>query len=297
MKGFMAKPSYKVPDTIDKTHFDTEIYLRAKNGVGLNAFITIRVMLLFMSSIFILFFLFRSTFLKHGGLFNQAIFAITWLSLSAMICRVDKTRRYGYERMMTLFSYVSKGARTKKMKATDPALELRKLTGIENVRMSDGLVTFFKNDAFGYVFRVTGNASVLMFDKDKNQVIDQTSNWFRQLPDGDLNIIIDTGRESQKVKRQLGAIVQRQKQRNKNARFRSRGLDALNRQIYTVMDDYVGEHFKSLHQYIILTSTSPELLREAHLILMDDVQTNGQIVKRFERLEPDEVVSYFSEVF
>ena len=43
---YLAKTSYKIPDSIDKSSLETEIYLKNKDGVGLNKPVTLYMILL-----------------------------------------------------------------------------------------------------------------------------------------------------------------------------------------------------------------------------------------------------------
>lgn len=293
---YLAKTSYKIPDSIDKSSLETEIYLKNKEGVGLNKPVTLYMILLWFVSFVLLFYIYKSTFLGQANLLDKIVFGILWVGFSGLFLTIDQTRRYGYHLFLTMLNYLSKTQRNIKPGKRDPIASLRKVNGIGDVRKTDGLVQFWSDGTVGYVYRVVGNASALMFDHDKVAVVDAYANFLKQVGEG-VNIIFETGKEAQNVDRQLKALAQRQKERLTRGEFISPGLNALNKQQYDVLKNHIGGSFKSLHQYMIIKAKNVEELYEAEMMVVNDLQTHQLMFKFCERLGYEGTIKYFQSIY
>lgn len=126
----MAKTSYKIPDSIDKSSLETEIYLKNKEGVGLNKPVTLYMILLWFVSFVLLFYIYKSTFLGQANLLDKIVFGILWVGFSGLFLTIDQTRRYGYHLFLTMLNYLSKAQRNIKPGKRDSIASLRKVNGI-----------------------------------------------------------------------------------------------------------------------------------------------------------------------
>lgn len=292
----MAKASYKIPDSIDKSSFDTEIYLKNKDGIGLNKPVTLFMLILWFVSALTLAYMYKITFLHSASAVDKVVFGILWLAATGVLLTTDKTRRYGYNTFLSMLGYLPKTQRMIKPTKNDSIAMLRKVNGLGEIRKTDGLVQFWSDGTVGYVYRVVGNASALMFDHDKVAVVDTTANFLKQMGEN-VSIVFETGKEAQNVERQLQALTQRQKERLAKGEFISPGLNALNKQQYDVLKNHIGGSFKSLHQYMIIKAKNVEDLYETEMMVVNDLQTHRLMFKFCERLGYEGTVKYFQSIY
>lgn len=292
----LAKPSYKIPDSIDRSSLETEIYLKNKDGVGLNKPVTLFMLLMWFVSVMAMFYVLRNTFLSSANGLDKIVFGLLWLITTAVLLNMDKTRRYGYGLFLTMFNYISKSQRKIMPSKNDSIAVLRKVNGLGDIRKTDGLVQFWSDGTVGYVYRVVGNASALMFDHDKVAVVDTTANLFKQMSEN-VSIIFETGKEAQNVDRQIHALMERQKERLAKGKFISPGLNALNKQQYDILKNQIGGTFRSLHQYMIIKAKTVEDLYEAEMAVVNDLQTHRLMFKSCERLGYDGTIKYFQSIY
>ena len=58
---------------------------------------------------------------------------------------------------------------------------------------------------------------------------------------------------------------------------------------YQKMHRFVGSQFKSMHQYLLITTGSIELLNKAHSILNNEIASSGLMFSAMEALYKDDV--------
>ena len=76
--------------------------------------------------------------------------------------------------------------------------------GIRNIDENSGLIEFL-DGSFGSMYRVVGAASALLFEDDKEAILDRVDNFYRKMG-FDVEIIKITTKESQKIYHQAAYL-------------------------------------------------------------------------------------------
>lgn len=286
----MSKPAYKIPYSLNMSYMDTTISLQTKDGsVG-----KVVPMLAVMSYIFSLFgclLIISKTYIGSMASTPQLVlFCILWAALTVVLSKYDGTRRMNVQRIMTLMNYLPPNARHVYTRTSKNAVPFWNIVGIEDVA-KDGLISY-GDDTYGYMYRVVGSASILLFESDQNQILTRVDNFFRKWQ-CDTEVIFMTSKEGQKVYRQLAYL----KKRYENLQTDDQDLRDLAEEQFRILRDYVGKEFKSIHQYMIIRSANKEALRVANGILQTEVEASSLFIKQCVPLERDDTLEVLRSVY
>lgn len=287
----MSKDRYKIPTSLDASYLDLEFQMQTKDGVGPSKPVNGKTIILGLLAILIWFFMMFKSPIGKGGVFAIVGFTIIWIGLSFLLVKPDKTKRHGFELIVSMMNYLPKSGRATSVRLIDDVTGLQTLTGIDHVDPEDGLIHFLDN-TIGRAYHVVGSASVLMFDQDKSVILDKVDNFYRKLPVG-VELVFDTVKESQRTDIQVRAAVQGYK----NLTSSSKGLKALYKERHQVLKEGVGERFKSIHQYAVLKAPKEESLNEGESLIQGDVEGEGLMFKQADPLNYEEVIRYIRQLY
>lgn len=288
----MAKQRFKIPTTLDVSYFDMEFNLKSKNGVGFNNPLSAKVILFTLMAGFGWFYLVFQTFIGSGGLPIIIGFSIAYLILAVLLIKADKTNRTGLELVLSAINYIPKSGRYVPVRMSDNVHPLQQLTNLSNIDPEDGRLTF-KDGSTGHVYHVVGTASALMFDGDKQAIIDKVDSFYRKLP-VDVEIIYDTVYEGHVVDEQMASV----KQDKMNLKVKSKGLNALLKEQHDILKYAINNHqgLTSLHQYLIVRAPNESALREFENLLVGDVEGDGLMFRLAKTLNYDEAQRYYKSL-
>ena len=288
----MAKERYKIPTSLDVTYFDMEFNFKSKSGVGINKPVTAKVLMFTLFSLFIWFFVIFKTFIGKGGVPSILGFSISWGALSVLLIKTDKTGRTGLELVLSLINYIPKSGRFVPVRLSDLVYPLQNLLNIRNIDPEDGMLHFLDGQ-IGYVYHIVGSASSLMFDMDKQIIVNKVDSFYRKLPVG-VEIIYDTVYEGHSVEEQLEAV----KEDRRNLKIRSNGLNALLKERHDILKYAINNNqgLTSLHQYLVVKAPSEALLKEFENLLIGDVEGQGLMFRLAKPLGYKDTKKYFKTV-
>jgi CCR4-NOT transcriptional regulation complex NOT5 subunit len=66
---------------------------------------------------------------------------------------------------------------------------------------------------------------------------------------------------------------------------------------FRILRDYVGKEFKSIHQYMVIKSSSKEALRVANNILQSEVENSSLFIKQCVPLEKDDTLEVLRSIY
>lgn len=286
----MAKQRFKIPTSLDMSYLDLEFNFRTKDGLSFNKPLTGKSVFMYLISGMGLLFILLNTFIK-SSVPLAVIFAVIWILLTILLVKSDNTKRTGLELMIPLLGYFSPNNRHLSVRSLDPIGPLKGLYGIDRVDEEDGLISFI-DGTVGYAYQVVGNASILMFDDDKKQIIDKVDSFYRKLAP-DTEVIFDTIKESQRTDDQVSNVVDN----FKKLKINSPGLNQLYREQYDILNIGVGGRFKSLHQYMIVKSNTMDHLEEFENLLYGDVENDQLMFKSATPLSYNDTIDYYKGLF
>lgn len=286
-----VKKKYAIPTSLDTSFLDLSFTFKTKDGLRTKKPIPARTILLFLGSVFLLIYLWNSTFVGKGGTGKAIIFSILWLALTLVLSLSDKTKRAGFELIPAMINYLPKPNRRMYFRAMDDVGRLKLLMGIRDVDIEDGLIHFL-DGTVGYAYDVVGSASILMFDGDKHEIVDKVDSFYRKLAPT-CEIIYDTVKESQRTDRQIAS----NKIRHSRCMSNSPGLQTLFQETNDVLELGVSDRYKSIHQYMVLKAKGRESLEEGKALVLGDVENSQLMFKYVREMTYDDVLNYVKNIY
>lgn len=286
----MSKPAYKIPYSLDMSYMDTTISLQSKDG-SVGKVVPMVAIMTYIFSLFGCMLVVSKTFIGSVATTPQIVlFCALWAALTVVLSKYDGTRRMNVQRVMTLLNYLPPSARRVYTRSNRSAVPFWNVVGIESVE-PDGLIVY-GDETYGYMYRVVGSASILLFESDQDQILTRVDNFFRKWQ-CDTDVIFLTSKEGQKVYRQLAYL----KKRYENLQTDDQDLRDLAEEQFRILRDYVGREFKSIHQYMIIRSDNKEALRVANGILQTEVESSALFIKQCVPLERDDTLEVLRSVY
>lgn len=288
-ESIVAKKRFKIPTTLDVSYFDMEFNIKSKNGVGLNRPISAKVILFTLLAGFGWFYLVFQTFIGKGGIPLIIGFTIAWIALSVLLVRADKTNRTGLELIFSMINYLPKSGRYVPVRMSDTVYPLQSLLNIKTIDKEDGRIHFLDGQ-IGHCYHIVGSASALMFEQDKQIILDKVDVFYRKLPVG-VEVIYDTVYEGHSVEEQLESV----KEDYKNLSNKSAGLQALLKERHDILKYAINNNqgLTSLHQYLVVRAPSEAALTEFENLLVGDVEGDGLMFRLAKTLNYKELERYF----
>jgi hypothetical protein len=139
----------------------------------------------------------------------------------------------------------------------------------------------------GQAYAVVGSASCLLFDQDRDAILNRNDRFYRKLEPG-VEWVFITTKEPQRVHTQIATLEKRNRRLSPDARDPE--LVALMDEQYQSLKSYVGASFFSIHQYLILIARNEEDLRKAHNLLDAEAGDSSLMFKEVTMLTYDETI-------
>lgn len=285
----MAKISYKIPTSLNKSHLDTEIALKGKDGIGLKP-TSLKVIFFYVISVFAFFWFVSETFMDSLNIFFKILFGILWLMMTILLAKYTPTKEMQITLVGSYLNYMPKRNRVIYTRSNSNANDFYNLLGISSID-DDGLVTYI-DGSVAYFYRVVGSGSVLLFDADRDAILDRVDAFYRKFPT-ETEIITMTTKESQKIYRQKYAL----KQQYDNLEYDDDDLRNLLEEQFTVLKDHIGQEFKSIHQYWILKSGNIETLNIAQNHLRGEVESSAKMIRLCTPLYKDDILECLGSIY
>ena len=287
------KTSYKIATSLDRSYLDVEVALQAKSGVGLRPLPLVTI-LVWVVAIFGGFLLVMNTSLplSHLPLWGKILFMLALCAFTFFATSRDGGNQTRFLALRNMGNYMFiKKTRIVKTRSTDSATQFARIVGIKDINERTGMVTY-SDGTVAYFYRVTGNASNLLFDSDKEAIITRVDNFYRKVPDF-VRMEYVTVKEPQKVDLQK-AHMKRMFQSRDNT---DKDIEHIMKLNYKTLDKYIGGEFKSIHQYLIMYAGSKEYLDKAHSILANECHNSSLMFSSMEPLYKDDIVRFLKTVY
>lgn len=284
-----VKQSYGIKTPMLSTAMDTEITLQ-KDGVGLKP-LPIKFVIITIISGVLCMKASMSEMVSVGNIVQRIVFVCMWITMTVLLFMSDRTQRMNVQNIMSLLSYLTVPSNKKIMTRRDePATGMLDMCNIKGI--SDNGIIKFADRNYGYMYRVTGSASVLLFDTDKKSIINAVDNFYRKI-DSNTEYIYITLKEPQKIYNQAVAVKHRY---NRLDVYDPDLNDLCNNQL-VMLRDVVGKKYQSIHQYMIVKADSMESLTAAKITLQSELDSSGLFIKRCIPLYRDEILEALSVIY
>lgn len=273
----MAKDRYSIPVSLDRTILDHELSLVNK---------PLKVIFTYIGSIVVLMWLLTGTPLKGSSFGFLALITIWWIAATAYFAAYSKTKEMRMGQIGALLDYVPKKLRRVLTRSDSRTGPFQSIVGITSVDENTGLITYV-DGMVGQAYSVVGSASRLLFDQDRDAILNRNDRFYRKLEPG-VEWVFITTKEPQRVYAQVAALEKRNQALPLEARDPE--LVALMDEQYESLRSYVGSSFFSIHQYLILIARNEEELRKAHNLLDSEAADSSLMFKQVSMLTYDETI-------
>jgi hypothetical protein len=284
----MAKLTYKIPSSLARSFLDHEITLAA-GGWQLKP-LPVKVILFWVASLLGVFWLVSSTFLKHANPLLNVLLVIWWLVATAFFGRYSKTKELKLKRVPALINYLTPGARNVVTRRSSDPTGFYSITGIDSIDDS-GFITW-NDGTVGQAYLVVGSASVLVFAQDKVAILDRVDAFYRKV-DTTFEQVTVTTKEPQRVWRQLANL----ERRNVALTTRDAELQELMEEQYSILTEFVGGEFTSIHQYLVIKADNLEALRRAHVVVQSESEESALMIKQLTQLDGNDTKDMLRSVY
>lgn len=280
----MAKERYIVPVSLDRTILDHELTL-SSNAMRLKP-LPMKVIFAYIGSITVLMWLLTGTPLKGASFGYLVLISVWWIVATAYFASYSKTKEMRGEMIMALIDYLPKTARKVLTRSDSSPGQFHSIVGIKDVDEKTGFITY-ADGMVGQAYAVVGSASCLLFDQDRDAILNRNDRFYRKLEPG-VEWVFITTKEPQRVHTQIATLEKRNRRLSPDARDPE--LVALMDEQYQSLKSYVGASFFSIHQYLILIARNEEDLRKAHNLLDAEAGDSSLMFKEVTMLTYDETI-------
>lgn len=280
----MAKERYIVPVSLDRTILDHELTL-SSNAMRLKP-LPMKVIFAYIGSITVLMWLLTGTPLKGASFGYLVLISVWWIAATAYFAAYSKTKEMRGEMIMALIDYLPKTARKVLTRSDSSPGQFHSIVGIKDVDEKTGFITY-ADGMVGQAYAVVGSASCLLFDQDRDAILNRNDRFYRKLEPG-VEWVFITAKEPQRVHTQIATLEKRNRRLSPKARDPE--LVALMDEQYQSLKSYVGASFFSIHQYLILIARNEEDLRKAHNLLDSEAGDSSLMFKEVTMLTYDETM-------
>lgn len=287
---FMAKKVYKIPYNLDANYGDMEISFRSKDGISSKP-IPIKVIISYLFSFFTCFLVITKTVIASGSFLQIACFVILWLLLTLVFFKYDSTKRMQFELLPTLLNYIPKKARVVITRRDANVTPFFRIVGISSIDKRTGLVKYF-DGTYAFFYRVVGSASILLFDSDKDAVLDRVDNFYRKL-NTESEVLFITTKSAQQVYRQIFSL----KEKYSKLEYKDDDITRVANAQFKMLKDYVGKDFRSIHQYMVIKADNKEMLLQTKNILQSEIENSTRMIRRCIPMNYNDIIQILGSVY
>ncbi|MET0886596.1 MAG: hypothetical protein ABWX92_09120 [Mycetocola sp.] len=279
---------YRIPASLSRSFLDHEIAL---SGGGWQVKpLPLKVILFWCVSIFALFWVLSSTFLKNADWWLLGLIAIWWLVATAFLGNYSKTKELKLSSVPALLNYLPKSARRVTTRTSADPSGFYSIVGVDSV--DDSGFIKWGDGSVGQAYLVVGSASVLVFDQDKIAILDRVDAFYRKV-DTTAEFIWVTTKEPQRVYRQLANL----EKRNLGLEVRDAELFELLDEQHSILTNYVGGSFNSIHQYLVIKADNLEALRRAHTVVQAEAEDSSLMIKQLMMMDATDSLEMLGTVY
>lgn len=277
-----------LPASINQSYMDHEVVISSR-GWKIKP-LPIKVLLFYLFWLLGLMWTISSTFYKDGPVWLTALYLIWSIGAMLYFGGYTKAKEMRIMQVVPLASYLPKKnrhVRTRLMDNPGPFLNIARINDVSD----DGLIEF-TDGMVARAYLIVGSASVMLFDEDRDSILGRVASFWEKVPMGS-EFIFMTTKEPQRVKHQ---IVHLQDQMDR-LEVRDPELFDLLDEKYKVLDGYVGQRFKSIHQYLIIKASTYEQLRLTTNVLESEYQNSNLMFKSVTQLRYRGVIDMFKPLY
>lgn len=284
----MAKLSYGTPASIDRPILDAEISPFKGSTIQIKLFSIVYG----LASIGLLFLIVKMIPLLSYDKTLFVVFLVLWMFATIFLFNTNKYGEVNFKKLIYLQIYLSS---VKKIftRSKNKAFNFAKIVNILDIDDSNGVV-YFSDGYKGLMFEVVGNASFMLFETDRNALLDNVDTFYRKFSDKvrfhQIHML-----ENQDVYMQLGAlqsVVDNMQANN----FYDEDCNRLLALQGKVLSRQIGKQFSIIKHYMIVSAPSMDELQLSYSMLADEVRSRGLVLKQMDRLRKGDICQVLKTV-
>lgn len=277
----MAKSVYQIRAALDRSYLDHEIVLPL-GGFEVPP-MPIKQLLFYAGGAVFTLWCVTSTFIGGAGIMMKVLVVVWMLLVIAYLGTLTKTKELRLMQLPALFAYLPHRARHVMTRRSSNPTELHAIIGIDRVDADGGI--HFADGSVGQMYSVVGSASYLLFDEDRDAILDRVDGFWQKAQTTAEWLFITT-QEPQRIHHQVASL----ERRNQDLELRDPDLLELQNEAYDILTEHVGGKFPSIHQRVLIKAKSPDALKQAHLLLQAEAESASMMFKEAVPLDRDEML-------
>lgn len=285
----MAKSSYKIPYGLNASYADMEIAVRTDDGLGFKP-LPLKIILVYLAGIVGCIWMIMRSYVRYGTIPEKILFAVVWAMFLLLLCKYDDTQRMQFSLVPTLFYYLPRSARVVMTRRSSSVNGFYAIAGIKNVT-DRGLISW-ADGTYGFMYRVIGSASILLFKDDQKAILDRVEAYYKKVSPEYEHIWI-TVKSSQAVYKQVAALTDLYKDLEES----DEDLKDLLEEQFDTLKSYVGGSFRSIHQYLVLKADNQEVLNQAKAVLESEINNSDRMIKRCVPLHRQDIEGVMRDIY
>lgn len=285
----MAKSSYKIPYGLNASYADMEIAVRTDDGLGFKP-LPLKIILVYLAGIVGCIWMIMRSYVRYGTIPEKILFAVVWAMFLLLLCKYDDTQRMQFSLVPTLFYYLPRSARVVMTRRSSSVNGFYAVAGIKNVT-DRGLISW-ADGTYGFMYRVIGSASILLFKDDQKAILDRVEAYYKKVSPEYEHIWI-TVKSSQAVYKQVAALTDLYKDLEET----DEDLKDLLEEQFDTLKSYVGGSFRSIHQYLVLKADNQEVLNQAKAVLESEINNSDRMIKRCVPLHRQDIEGVMRDIY
>ena len=285
----MAKSSYKIPYGLNASYADMEIAVRTDDGLGFKP-LPLKTILVYLAGIVGCIWMIMRSYVRYGTIPEKILFAVVWAMFLLLLCKYDDTQRMQFSLVPTLFYYLPRSARVVMTRRSSSVNGFYAVAGIKNVT-DRGLISW-ADGTYGFMYRVIGSASILLFKDDQKAILDRVEAYYKKVSPEYEHIWI-TVKSSQAVYKQVAALTDLYKDLEET----DEDLKNLLEEQFDTLKSYVGGSFRSIHQYLVLKADNQEVLNQAKAVLESEINNSDRMIKRCVPLHRQDIEGVMRDIY
>lgn len=282
------KSHYQVRESLDKSYLDHPI-----NPTGNSDGVTLYVkqILVAMGVFLITLWMVTKSFVASAGPVFIILVILWFLAAGIYFARTTNSGQLVASRVLLLSKYLPTSARRVVTRSTSDPRPMARIVGVDEIS-PEGLIQFY-GKRVGQMYKVSGSASALLFEEDRDALIVRYGKFLRKF-NPDVTIHILTAKAPQNVDSQIANLERRSQQLGPDDDDLRELLDKQ----YQMLSNFVGQEFRSLHQYMLVVGQTTEALRVAHTEIESELANSGSSVFRDVALMDDvETIEVLQQVY
>lgn len=263
-----VKPNYRVPAPINRGVLDHEITLWS----GQSSPVSLKQVVFYIGAIILIAWAAMNTFISNAGALWIGVFvcwgAVAGFYLGGML----KTDELRIQSVGAFLAYIPKAARNVVTRRGSDPSNFFQIAGIKGIDHDGGI--HFADGSVGQVYLVAGSASYLLFDEDRDAILDRVDSFWQKAKTSCSYTFITT-KEPQRIDRQMAHL----ERRNRALKVRDPDLLELQNEQHDILKGHVGGRYPSIHQYVLAKAKSPTALLQGHQILEAEASASPLMIQ------------------